>query len=673
MSRVVTTEPSSTHLSVDRYWKFPSLDDPGSFCNEAVQLARANYFSVGDVGDPDWRNARALPFGDDSLDAIYPGTRTISFILYPFEHPDADTTPGSRTQRLIERDPALDWALKEMKGFPAEEARTEVQTEKYDALAKFVAEIRGYERRQIEEETLSFMAPAWAIDALLYSKDVAYDSDTTETIESFGFSTANSGTVISSIPYADARTLQAAYGLTETVTITLPTGTKEHCFALKGQEKTFGAYGGGISALVMEKELAPVPSFDFGKFREQEMYRLLGEVGITLVKGEDGNFDSIRHETISSENLAHAKESYDKLAIAIAEANSTANIIAREISNYSQDLYWDAIAATLKKRGFDLRQIVDCAKENEPGLADIHILRQIPTSVLSCIIKDWEEIASDTMERISTARYLLQYGNKEIAGMTTDREAAQAWKSGTGDHILWYLLSSSGKKKFLSEPEAIATFGFATPGYNRWRDSLVGRIIWERNMNLDKAKKTNPRNSSSNFTMDDLNKIVSEYLSFATTKYIPSRTQRECDWLLKELPFTRKQINLLSDVLEAYGRAIVAAQQKVLILPQVYSRIRIKLENMAFARELPADAIESIRNNKRVSLVYQVAIKPVPTDKLTLAQLKRKSLISPKEESAGKYLHVDVYFDYDFKKPSDVFKFVREFVPSADTITYALS
>ena len=118
-----------------QHWTPAAFDYTGAYGNAEAQYAAANFLSIGDVGDPDWRDARRLPFGDEALDALYPGSRTISFIQYPWEHPDADQSDAGPVNRMIESDPALEWTLTEMTKL---EARGEVGSDRYNSLADMV-------------------------------------------------------------------------------------------------------------------------------------------------------------------------------------------------------------------------------------------------------------------------------------------------------------------------------------------------------------------------------------------------------------------------------------------------------------------------------------------------------------------------------------------------------
>ena len=98
----------------EKHWTPPSHNYFGSHGYNETKLAIVNYLNIGDVGDPEWRDARRLPFGDEALEAFYPGSRGISFIQYPWEHPDADDVDENPVTRMISSDPTLEWALKEM-------------------------------------------------------------------------------------------------------------------------------------------------------------------------------------------------------------------------------------------------------------------------------------------------------------------------------------------------------------------------------------------------------------------------------------------------------------------------------------------------------------------------------------------------------------------------------
>lgn len=663
---IIPTDPSDEYIQRDRFWTPASLDYAGSNGNLETQYAKANYFSIGDVGDPDWRNARALPFGDENLEAIYPGNRSVSFILYPFEHPDADLVSVNRTKTFIEKDPALEWAIKEFNVLHEKSSRSESEDERMANLSSLISDIRSYQSRQIEEETSVLFVPDWAMDALIYSQMNSYDPESTRVIEEFAMPSSNSGTVISSVPYTDNATIESMFGVTEPYEIRLPDGSKEYCFALKNNSKTFGPYGNKLSALVLRRDRSPFAEKNTQAFRDAQFQKLLAECKISLIKDNDGNYSHIRHPSITSENLAEAKESYDLLAKTIFEGNSTAATIVSEITKITKDLASDEFTRQVKKAGYRVREVIDWCHREYPETSKSFILQEIPEEILVEAIPEYFDLKEKASSRVHNSLYILSYGHGDVLSYTSNREEANNWKNGSADHVLWYLLNKKNREEFMDDISAISSYGFGSKEYVQWKNSIISAILRQ------KISKTNPAGISywaPQYKVEDICRITAEYLAFRTTKFIPSKAQASCAWLFSEIPFTRKQINLLNDCLEAYGRAIVEAQQKMPIVRTVYSRIRAKLELLAKRGLLPENAVSAIQENGNISLVYQVMMKPVPTGS-SLFELKSNGLISRDEERLGKYLHVDLYFDYVFNKPSDVFKFIRSFVPSQETLDF---
>jgi hypothetical protein len=146
---------------------------------------------------------------------------------------------------------------------------------------------------------------------------------------------------------------------------------------------------------------------------------------------------------------------------------------------------------------------------------------------------------------------------------------------------------------------------------------------------------------------------------------------KEYGWLLGELPFTRKELNILNDCLEAYGRAIVSAQQKVPTIRQVFGRFKSVLEHDISNGSVQDSTLARIVNSGTTSFVYKVKSKPVPQDLKIRKSMYDAGLVSNEELRAGNYLAIKLYYKYDFTEPSDVFKFVNNFNASPNAIKLA--
>jgi hypothetical protein len=147
---------------------------------------------------------------------------------------------------------------------------------------------------------------------------------------------------------------------------------------------------------------------------------------------------------------------------------------------------------------------------------------------------------------------------------------------------------------------------------------------------------------------------------------------REYGWLLAELPLTRKETKTLSDCLEAYGRAIVAAQQQVPVIRQVFGRFKSVVERDLANSRIPEYAIQSIKDKSTVSFVYKLRTKDVPSGE-ERKDLLSAGLISQEEIRTNKYLDIELHYDYIFSNPSDVFRYVNNFAVTPATIKLAMS
>lgn len=621
------------------HWTPASVDYTGAYGNAEAQYAAVNFLNIGDVGDPDWRDARRLPFGDEALEAFYPGSRTISFIQYPWEHPDADQSDLGPVNRMIESDPALEWTLTEMSKL---EASSQIGSDRYNSLAEMVAEIRGYEARQIEEEGF-IHAPSWAIDAILYAQEHAYDIDATRLVEEFTASGANAGRVISSVPYADVQSVKVMRDIYDEYEIKLPEGSRQHGFALRAGKKVFGPYGPKISALKLYKSPNSYQS-GVAAFRKEEMYKVLNTSGIVPVYNQDGTLDSIDHLPVTPDSLAGAKKNYSYLANAINEANGITAFIVAHIKKLTEDLYWDKLKQHLvSDRSY--KNVMDWSADLNADNKRASCLRAIGHQGLEELVDGYLTLKANIAERVNTNYYVMTIGKNTILGITSSKEAADVFKTGNAEDVLYFLLPKKLQEKLGYLNTIIEMYGYDSKEYLTWKTSAFKHL-------------TSPRSIYSASHVQDIIKL---YNSNRRVKTVTSRAMKEYGWLLAELPLTRKEINVMNDCLEAYGRAIVSAQQNVPVIRQVFSRLKSALEQDIINNNVPDYALKRISSSGKASFVYQLENKLVPTSTASQKLLLENGLLSPEEVKVGNYLSITLHYEYDFTEPSDVFKYISNF------------
>ena len=632
-----------------QHWTPASLDYTGAYGNAEAQYATVNFLNIGDVGDPEWRDARRLPFGDEALDALYPGSRTISFIQYPWEHPDADSTDSGPVNRMIESDPALEWTLTEMSKL---EARDEVGSDRYNSLAGMVAEIRGYEARQVEEEGF-IHAPSWAMDAILYAQEHAYDSEATRLVEEFTASGANAGRVISSVPYADVQSVKLMRDIHDEYEIKLPEGSRQHGFALRDGKKVFGPYGPKISALKLYKNPNSFQP-NSSAFRTEEMHKVLQASGILPVYNQEGKLDYIDHLPVTPDNLLEAKKNYSYLADAINEANGITAFIVGHVKLLTEDLYWDKLKQHLvSDRSYN--DVMNWSADLSQDKKRATCLRAIGHNGLQELIDDYLTLRTKITERINTSYYVLTVGKNTPLAITSSKEAADVFKTGNAEDAIYFMLPKNLQDKLGYLSKTVEMYGYDSAEYAAWKDTAF------KYLNSPKSK----------YRKDTIQNLIKLYNSNRRVKTAVSRTMKEYGWLLGELPFTRKEFDILNDCLEAYGRAIVSAQQKVPIIRQVFGRLKNALEQDILTDSVPNTTLDQIAKLGTASFVYKVRNKPVPQDIKVRKSLYDAGLISSEELRSGSYLAIKLHYDYDFTEPSDVFRFVNKFNASPNAIKLA--
>lgn len=630
----------------EKYWTPPEQDYYGSHSYSEARYAIANYLNIGDVGDPDWREARRLPFGDEALEALYPGSRGISFIQYPWEHPDADESVENPVERMLERDSAFEWALKEMQNI-------EPGSERYNQLADLVAEIRNYNTSQIEEEAFVH-APSWAMDSLIYAQEKANDPEITKIVEDFAPRKTMRGKAISTTIYPDSRAIKSIANVYEEYDLKLPEGSREYCFALKNGKKVFGPYGAKYSNIKVYKDPNPKMS-ENAIFRREQMFKTLNGIGIIPVFDEDNKLHHINHMLITPDNLLEAKANYSTLANVINEANSTISFFVQHINMLQEDLYWDKLKSYLVKiNAYD--NVLSWSAKLNKNAALAPSLRAIGHIGLAELIDDYESVKSMIYTKINTTYYVLLVGKNNQVVITESKEDAEYFKSGNSDDLLYFLLDKKSKDK-LGKLETICyTYGYNSKEYQAWVTKAIAALS----------------SSKSRYSQESVQQLIAQYNTNRKVKTITSRTMREYGWLLAELPFTRSELTILSDCLEAYGRAIVAAQQKVPVIRQVFGRFKSVVEKDLANSRIPQHAIESIKNKSTVSFVYKLKTKDVPSGQ-EKKDLLSAGLLSQEEIRANKYLDIELHYDYVFSNPSDVFRYVSNFAVTPATIKLAMS
>lgn len=629
----------------EKYWTPPSQDYFGLYGYNEIRVATANFLNIGDVGDEEWRDARRLPFGDEALEAFYPGSRGISFIQYPWEHPDADDVDENPVTRMISNDPALEWALREME-------KLDPGSVKYNQLADLVADIRGYNASQIEEEAF-IHAPSWAMDSLIYAQERSNDPEVTKIVEEFGPRKSMVGKVISTTMYPDTKSIKTIGNIYDEYEIKVP-GFKQYCFALKDGKKVFGPYGQSYGAMKFYKGQN---SYLEGskEFKKEQMFKALNDIGIIPVFDQDNQLVYINHPNINPDNLLEAKANYSRLASVIQEANTITSFVMAHIRGLEEDLYWDKLSNYLKKTG-SYNDVIDWSADLNSNNKPAKSLKMIGHTGLEQLIDDYGELKSKIYSKINTTYYALNVGKNNQIAITESKDLADSFKTGNSHEVLYFLLDSKSQKKLEPLSLITSTYGYESQEYKDWVAFAIKALSGK----------------NSKYSEDSIQRIISQYNSNRTVKTITSRTMREYGWLLSDLPFTREQINILNDCLEAYGRAIVAAQQQVPVIRQVFGRLKSAVERDVMLNKVPNHALESIANKKTVSFVYKIKHKNIPTGR-ERQDLIAAGLISQEEIRVGKYLDIELHYDYIFTNPSDVFKYVSNFAVTPATIRAVLS
>jgi hypothetical protein len=628
---------------IEKYWTPPTLNYGGQYGAYETIYATANYLSIGDVGDPDWREARRLPFGDEALEALYPGNRALSFIQYPWEHPDADTDTGNPVKSYLEKDSGIEWVILEMN-------KTEVGSERYNHLSEFLAEARDYNNRQVEEEGF-IHAPSWAMDAIIYSQEHSYNEEHTKLIEEFLPKGSQAARVISSAPYADGNTIETMRDIHHEYTISFQEKGRLYTFALKDGKKTYGPYGGKINSIKFYRgKNTWEPKAQ--EFRLEEMYKLLHSASITPIFNSKMELERIQHPDITLDNLKYAKENYSLLANAIHEANFITGSIVGHIRKLEEDIFWETLDKKLRKDRI-YSGIRDAARElNLSGITP----RQIGKDGMSKILEDFPKIQAEIETRIQTPYYVLNVGRNTTVAVTPDKTLADMFKTGSAEDLLYFMLPDKMRIKLGSLEDTITQYGYDSEEYRRWK------IAATKFLTSDKSK----------YTTKSLQEMVCLYNINHKVKVIRPKTLREYGWLLAEIPFTRTQINLMSSCLDLYGKAIIATQQNSPSIKPLYARIKNFLEYQIQNNKIPKHILLEIANMRNISFVYNLE-KTEITNKAEAKKLFEAGLASDTEIKVGNYLKIELMFDYVFDNPSDVFRYISNFGPSIKAVQLAQS
>ena len=374
------------------------------------------------------------------------------------------------------------------------------------------------------------------MDAILYAQEHAYDAEATRLVEEFTASGANAGRVISSVPYADVQSVKVMRDIHDEYEIKLPEGSRQHAFALRNGKKVFGPYGPRISALKLYKN---PNSYQAGlaAFRKEEMYKVLNASGIMPIYDQEGQLDCISHIPVTPDNLADAKKNYSYLANAINEANGITAFIVGHIKKLTEDLYWDKLKQHLiSDRSYS--DVMSWSADLSPNKKRASCLRAIGHDGLEELIEDYLSLRAKIEERVNTNYYVLTVGKNTTLAITSSKEAADIFKTGNAEDILYFMLPKNLQDKLGYLSKTIEMYGYDSAEYAAWKNTAFKYL----------------KSPKSTYKLARIQEIVKLYNSNRRVKTVTSRAMREYGWLLGELPLTRKEINLMNDCLEAYGR-----------------------------------------------------------------------------------------------------------------------
>jgi hypothetical protein len=248
----------------------------------------------------------------------------------------------------------------------------------------------------------------------------------------------------------------------------------------------------------------------------------------------------------------------------------------------------------------------------------------------------------------------LTVGKNNQICITDSKEKADYFKSGSSEDLLYFLLDKKSKDKLGTLEDVYITYGYNSPEHQEWVASALKVLSGKY----------------SKYSQESIQALIGQYNVNRKTKTIVSRTMREYGWLFADLPFTRKEIDVLNNCLEAYGRAIVAAQQNVPAIKQLFARFKSKVEKDLIDNRIPSYAVHAISEKQMINFVYQIKDKEIPSGK-EREDLISYGLISQAEIKANKYLDIELHYDYIFTNPSDVFKYVSNFAVSTSTVRAA--
>ncbi len=301
------------------------------------------------------------------------------------------------------------------------------------------------------------------------------------------------------------------------------------------------------------------------------------------------------------------------------------------------------------------KNVMSWSADLSPDKKSASCLRAIGHDGLEELIDDYLTLRTSITERINTNYYVLTVGKSTTLAITSSKEAADVFKTGNAEDAIYFMLPKNLQDKLGYLSKTIEMYGYDSAEYAAWKKTAFGYL------NSPKSK----------YRKDTIQNLITLYNSNRRVKTVTSRSMREYGWLLAELPLTRKEIKVMNDCLEAYGRAIVSAQQQTPIVRQVFGRLKNALEQDIANNNVPLCTLERIANSGIASFIYKVSTKPVPSDITAKTFLVDSGLVSAEELKANSYLAIDLHYDYDFDEPSDVFRYVSHFSASQAAIKLA--
>lgn len=636
-----------------RHWTPVRKDDNGPYGNGEMQLASANYFNQGDVGNDIWMAERRLPLGDYGNSMI--GISGNVMMLFGFEdHPTLAPKPSrNAAEEFMSSDPAVRWAMDEYQELNEGDPSSE-NAERMTQLASFIAEAKEYHQRLYEDKLVT--VPDWAMDVLNRAVEIGLTYDPQIVPESGEPSTLKSNPVsVTPMPRIDE--VKKFNDVVDDYVIEAE-GQREWCIALVDGEKTMGPCGRKTGVLKLGKPANVVYGREAAEFRHQTFMAMLRDYGFTVGRNDENgqaNFTFTYPHQV--EDLAKAEQDYGRMASEIARISSLNATILTHREDLIKELNREA-----------LKQICEADSEISAFLkaksGKKHVALITKDEILSLLDDQTiDNLAAKVHQKVSQPTYLLQVKDTwgwQVVRISKNEEVADRWRSAI-NRDLPYFFGTPQQQYKLGQPSKLRP-----PNYDEASEEA------RANVDLEVELATNLWLEEDNINNGEISRLIPHFNAGHRVKVLASRADRLTGWLIPEMPLNSQHLKLARQALDLIGKKIVRARMSnndptiKFAFRKLQKAIEGRLDRWTPEEsDMTLNVIERIANGF-VDLSFDTKLIPTPKDKKLLTSLVKYGYVLPQEQGREYFVAPELHFNKVFLNHEEVFSICKGFRPTKE-------